>query len=277
MKKKRRLFLCCLLTLLLAFVMAVPMSVSAAETETVFTYDGIKYIVVDDYQVKVVNSEYVTGGNSMKQSSYSGDLSIPQKVTYNNEEYSVVGIGEYAFWYSTAKSLVIPESVEFIEFAAFGGSSIENLALPASINDMDTGTFAYYKHSDSVTVSNDNATYRITDGVLCSNTEALYVMEKKEDVTLPSGITTICDWAFQNDDVLKTIKFPDGMTTIGIGAFQNCTGVTEIILPASVTTLAESSGADHYSEAFSGCEALKKVSLPGVEKIPMSTFSDCIS
>ena len=47
--KKRRMFLCCLMTLLMAFVMAVPMSVSAAEGNLVkIDETGIEYATLGD-------------------------------------------------------------------------------------------------------------------------------------------------------------------------------------------------------------------------------------
>lgn len=58
MRKKRRIFLCCLMTLLMAFVMAVPMSVSAAENVTDF--EGLKSAVNSGGEIDLSNNIKVT-------------------------------------------------------------------------------------------------------------------------------------------------------------------------------------------------------------------------
>lgn len=57
--------------------------------------------------------QYQVGG-------YSGDIVIPEKVTYNGVECSVTSIGEDAFYYCTSlTSITIPNSVTSIGEDAF--------------------------------------------------------------------------------------------------------------------------------------------------------------
>ena len=50
---------------------------------------------------------------------YSGDVVIPESITVDGKEYTVVGIGSYAFYESYVESLVIPKTVGFIGNYAF--------------------------------------------------------------------------------------------------------------------------------------------------------------
>lgn len=60
-------------------------SVLTAQT---FTFEGLKYWVIDDNSVKVAQQD---------SSAISGTVNIPSAVTYNNNTYSVTAIGNYAF------------------------------------------------------------------------------------------------------------------------------------------------------------------------------------
>ena len=46
-------------------------------------------------------------------------------------------------------------------------------------------------------------------------------------VTLPQGLTTIGDWAFDGCTGLTSVTLPDSLTTIGDCAFYGCTGLTD--------------------------------------------------
>ncbi len=75
--------------------------------------DGIYYNLVN----KAKQAEVTENPNK-----YSGEVVIPASVTYNDVEYSVTSIGEYAFSYcSNLTSITIPNSVTSIGSSAFSG------------------------------------------------------------------------------------------------------------------------------------------------------------
>ena len=51
------------------------------------------------------------------------------------------------------------------------------------------------------------------------------------------------------------VTIPDGVTSIGDSAFQNCTGLTSITIPKSITSIG--------NNVFDGCTALTEVLLEG--------------
>ena len=93
--------------LLFFLFMLLPL-VASAETVEI---NGIYYNLVSKIQEAEVTS------NSNK---YTGNVVIPEKVTYENVEYSVTSIGGSAFYYcSGLTSITIPNSVTSIGRYAF--------------------------------------------------------------------------------------------------------------------------------------------------------------
>lgn len=89
-----------------------------------------------------------------------------------------------------------------------------------------------------------------------------------EQITLPSTLKSIGQYAFGNCTQLRTIVLGNQLTHIGNGAFLGCEQLTAINLPDTLQSLGRG--------AFSGCCSLKKVVIPpSVKKIENSTFYDC--
>ena len=98
------------------------------------------------------------------------------------------------------------------------------------------------------------------------------------DVTLPKSLKAIPKRAFADCKVLAAIELPDGLKTMGVQAFCACEKLETIRLPESLDTF--EMGANGWfsktNAAFSGCSALKRVSLPRTLKvIPREFFSGC--
>ena len=65
---------------------------------------------------------------------------------------------------------------------------------------------------------------------------------------------------------MTDITIPDGVTSIGDSAFDGCSALTEISIPGTVSSIGDS--------AFYGCSALTEISIPGtVSSIGDSVFS----
>ncbi|MBO5717652.1 MAG: leucine-rich repeat domain-containing protein [Alistipes sp.] len=196
---------------------------------------------------KIVIGEGVTkiGNYTFYHCSSLTSITIPE---------SVKSIGESAFKdCSSLTSINIPNSVTSIGYKAFEGcSSLTSITIPESVTSI--GDYAFYGCSSlkSVKVSNkycynyfkDKAT-NIKDKVtniafyganasadgrcLIVNGELQRFIGK--DVTqysIPEGVTSIGDYAFENCSRLTNITIPESVTHIGDWAFRGCGNPTNI-------------------------------------------------
>ena len=57
--------------------------------------------------------------------------------------------------------------------------------------------------------------------------------------TIPNGVSTIGDAAFNNCTNLMAVTITNSVTTIGYAAFGGCSKLTSLIIPSSVTSIAD--------------------------------------
>ena len=100
-------------------ILSVFFSISASAG--VVEVDGIYYDISG-------TTATVTSG----EKEYSGDIVIPESITFENSKYSVTSIEDYAFWgCSSLTSVTIPNSVTSIGDDAFDGwSSLQSIIIP---------------------------------------------------------------------------------------------------------------------------------------------------
>ena len=67
------------------------------------------------------------------------------------------------------------------------------------------------------------------------------------NVTLPSGLTSIGKWAFEQDTKLETIALPNTLKTIGYGAFMDCRSLQKLSLPKSLVSIGDFAFHDCYN------------------------------
>ena len=220
--------------LLLSFLSLVYGLTAFAKVEI----DGIYYNLNDDNK-----TAEVTYG------SYSGSVSIPESITYDNMTFDVTSIGDRAFFgCSGLTSVTIPNSVTSIGERAFCGcSGLTSISIPNSVTSIGDSAFLGCSSLESITVASDNERYDSRD-----NCNA--IIEKSSN-TLIAGC--------------KNTLIPNSVTSIGDGAFYKCTGLTSVSIPNSVTSIGE--------VAFGGCLGLTSITIPNsVTSIGEYAFSHCI-
>ena len=80
------------------------------------------------------------------------------------------------------------------------------------------------------------------------------VCEKIKSLSLPSGLTYIGNWAFNNCRELTSVSVPASVTEIGGVAFSSCYKLTSLSLPNGLTSLG--------SDCFAHCSSLTSVNIP---------------
>ena len=155
---------------------------------------------------------------------YTGDVIIPESVTYNGTTYSVTSIGDGTFYKCTElTSITIPNSVTSIGSSAFAFcTGLTNITIPNSVTSI--GSSAFY----NTAWYNDQP-----DGIVYAG-KVLYEYKG----AMPENTSIVIN---------------DGTLGIAGGAFYGCTGLTNIEIPNSVTNIG--------NEAFVGCNSIENIDI----------------
>ena len=112
--------------------------------------------------------------------------------------------------------------------------------------------------------------YTIPDGVTSIGNGAFNFCKNLTSITIPDSVTWIGGSAFEGCENLTSITIPDGVTSIEASAFSGCSSLTSITIPDGVTSIEAS--------AFNGCSSLTSITIPdGVTSIGGVAFSGCSS
>jgi len=242
-----------------------------------FEVDGIYYeITSSSSNPPTVRVSCKGGYYKTYDNEYTGNVTIPETVTYNGKIYSVTSIGEAAFRdCSSLTSICIPNSVTYIGYKAFGGCYSFTKVIITDIekwcsvsfggNDSNPLCYAHHLYSEENQEIKDLV---IPDGVTIIKDFAFDGCSGFTSVTIPKSVTTIGSWAFHCCSGLTSITIPEGVTSIGDYAFYNCSGLMSINIPESVTTIGD--------DAFSGCKGLTSITIPSsVTSIGSWAFYEC--
>ena len=87
---------------------------------------------------------------------YSGDVVIPETVSYYGITFSVTTLGDDCFAYcSSLTSITIPNSVTSLGSYCFSGcSSLTSITIPNSVTGVGNSCFAYCSSLTSITIPN---------------------------------------------------------------------------------------------------------------------------
>ena len=169
--------------------------------------------------------------------------------------------------------LTIPEDVTKIEEYAFSGcKSLQRVTISNSVISIEGSAFSGCKALESVHFSNLTSVLKMSHDGWAGWKDVDYYIDGEllTDLTVPEGITTINNRAFEECRSLKSIKIPDSVTSIGNHAFKGCTSLTSIMIPKGVVKIGE--------QAFCGCKSLESIKIPdSVTSIGDHAFEGCTS
>ncbi len=226
----------------------IPNSVTMIESETFRGCVGLEGVIIPD------SVGYIG------ESAFSGCISLAS-ITLPNR---LTSIHKGAFSGCTSlTSITIPDSVTFIDNWAFGGcTSLTSVKIPNSVAKMGSNSpyagvfcdcvslkYVYYKGNLSDWCKIDFLKYN--SNPLCNGAKLYLNGSELTDITIPSDITEIKDYAFEGCSSLTSVTIGNSVTSIGEDAFYNCTSLTSVTIGNSVASIGDS--------AFYKCTSLTSV------------------
>ena len=123
---------------LLLTLLCLSLSARAHDAEV----DGIFYNL--DAANKTATVTFQGDNYDSYNNEYSGDVVIPETVTYNGITYSVTSLGWACFTYcSSLTSITIPNSVKILKYGCFAGcDDLTSITIPNSVKSLGYGCFS---------------------------------------------------------------------------------------------------------------------------------------
>ena len=149
---------------------------------------------------------------------------------------------------SLVTDLIIPDNVTSIGYCAFYNcASLTSVTIPNSVTSIGSYAFSGCTNLTSIEVFEHNQYYKDIDGNLFSKngkTLIQYAIGKRDAAfAIPSGVTSIGDYAFRNCTSLTSVTIGKDITSIGSSAFYGCYKLIEVM---NQSTLGITIGSSNY-------------------------------
>lgn len=273
----------------------------AAQAEDFWVNNLRYYLYPDDCKFVFVLARLDFDADAgTKAPSISGEVIVPDSVTYKGKTYPVTMIGTSAFsGCDSITSVTLSETITLIDYMAFcscstltsivippkvteirGGAfmrctNLKRVTIPASLTSIGMLAFTHCPRLERFEVAKGNTTFSSDKGVLFKNDkgkkELIYFPNAKTaNYHIPEDVTSIGRNAFDSCSNLRSVTIPESVTSIGAYAFNNCTGLTTVKIPNSVTSI-------WVGSSFRGCRALKRYNVakdhPALSEVDGVLFS----
>ena len=239
----------------------IPGSVTSIGGNAFFGCSSLTSVTIQDGVTSI-------GGGAFQHCSSLENLTLPD---------SIESVGTNILWgtaYDQNEANWVNHALYIGDYLIAVRNGVEQIEIGANVRCVADGAFGgawYYPNLTSISVSQSNPYFTAHDGVLYNkNMTRLIACPSKKEGTLvvPSGITSIGNYAFARSANLTKIVLPEGLTSIGESAFYSCSSLTNVTIPDSVTSIG------WY--AFEGCSSLTSVTIGNsVTSIGWYAFSGC--
>ena len=228
----------------------VALCLHAVATAQYFMSGGLGYNVLStaDQTVEVTVNESCT--------IYQGNIVIPTTVEHGGITYTVVALGEQAFYGASLSGITIPPSVTQIKQSCFREAhGLAAIDVPASVTNIGIWAFAA---TDLATINVDeaNPSYFSIGGILFSKDTSTLVecpRGKSGAIVLPQTTRHIAPCAFSDCNAITSVSLPDGLASIDFWAFMGANHLNNIIIPSAVSYLGDN--------LFAGCSSLASLTI----------------
>lgn len=236
-----------------------------------FEVDGIKYETISETQnVKVIAN------------NYSGNIMIPDTVTYNDADYLVTEIGDNSFKGTKITSISLPDGITSIrDFAFQNCTEFTEIDLPDSLTTIGWQAFSGCGSIKKLV---------IPDKVKTIDRDRFQYCYDLTEVIIGKSVTQIQSGAFQHSfrDYPATIVIPDNVKTIENGAFNAVQNLRHVVVEGGNTNASalnlqtfascpiESLSFNRSITGFANAETLKSLTIGNqINEVTEETFAGC--
>ena len=278
--------MCCVVAVLIAYSANI-------------TVDGINYTTKTDGTATIAKYTIDKTVTPYDTLFYAGDIVIPEKITYEGVEYTVVATAANAFLdCRDLTSLTLPATCVTIARNTFKGcSSLTISPLPSTVTSVGSGVFNGCTSLQEITIWPGWSKLVSEEFANCPSLKRLIIAEGPSDVVMKlnafgasadarTAINSIeyiymgrnvdasayqnNEQPFHNMGNLKTLIIGGTTTTIQGTTFQGCTALNTVTFEEG--NLMSSIG----SSAFASCTSLTSIDIPAaITTIEQSTFNGC--
>ena len=222
--------------------------------------DGIFYERISDNEVGVTyNPQYDDNGwPSSGVYTYTGNITIPESITYKNRVYKVTQILDNAFRYCYF---------------------LDSVSLPCTIDSIGKFSFRLCTALNDVQMQNNLKKIGLNAFIECYSLTS---------IVIPNSVTSIGGGAFSDCTALESVTLPENITTIEEATFRNCSSLTSIIIPNSVKSIGGwafsgsnlsdvslGDSVENINDAFCDCPGLKSITIPNTVTDLAGAFAGC--
>lgn len=196
-----------------------------------------------------------TAGIVVTYEDHPSDLVLPEKITYEDEDYILAGIEARLF---DLTSIVLPKTIAHLRPKAFTGcaKTLRSITIPGNVKFIGEQAFEDCEALTSVVLE---------DGVLAIGDMAFSGCKNLTSIKLSNTLLFIGSCAFSGCKDLTTIEMPDTVLFLGRGAFSSCTNLQSVTLSHKLTQIGEF--------CFEGCGNLTSIVIPrSVTKLEDGAF-----
>lgn len=202
-----------------------------------------------------------------KDNSYTGDIDIPENVTFEGKSYPVVALADECFKGCKIGKVTIPTSVKKLGKSCFERSTLSSISIPNSVTELGASCFYSCSYLLSITIpssitelpSSCFSYSNLSNGIILQNTlqkigSSCFSSCRFANIELPSSITEIANYGFEYCANLTSIVFPEKLKKISYRCLDGCSKITDITLPPALEVIEAGS--------FGGCSSLVEISIP---------------
>lgn len=263
------------------------------KTNTVTIGEKAFYFCNSLTSITIPDSVTSIGSEAFEYCQYLTSITIPNSVTFIGskafqyctklekvqfgEGNGNMHIGQEAFSGCTKLTqIVLSNSVTSVDnFVFINCSNITSITVSKSVKTLSNYAFKYASGLQKIIVDDNNPNYSSdTNGILYNKEKTKLIQCPQKisltltDITIPTSVTHINSYAFEDCQTIQTISIPNSVKNIGVGAFLNCSQLSSITIPEGIEDISE--------YLCSACKNLKTVTIPSVtQTIGKNAFQNC--